>query len=178
MKVLSAVIVLSMLLLSNPLWAQDAGGAQDAAPSSDVPAPKDLLGDAAKFVKTTHLHQIAGGTTLLLAGLTGAAGVSMAVGWDVPGGWITHKALAGGTILAGAGTLALGLTAYSDRLSEVWPHAALMGLAELGWIVSATFADTGAGANPQGVMLHRVAEGISTSSLVAGLVAIILLNQE
>ncbi|MEI8095105.1 MAG: hypothetical protein WCG80_12905 [Spirochaetales bacterium] len=170
MKVVFALFTLFATLLAAPLSAQEAVAA------SDVPAPTNLLADAAEFVKSTHLHQIAGGTTILLAGATGVAGVASALDWDVPGGWVTHKALAGGTILAGAGTLALGLTAYSDRLDEVWPHAALMGLAELGWIVSASLADTEAGPNPQGVLVHRVAEGVSTASLIAGLAAMILIN--
>ena len=153
MKKPFVVLVLLTALLSSPLSAQD------------------LLGDAGQFVRENHLHQISGFTTLALAGTTGALGVSMISGLlDRDTGAGIHGALAAGTILAGATTLGLGLTAYSQRLEKVWPHVALVGLAEVGWIVNATLLTPGS-------TEHQITGALSISSLVAGVVAIILLTQ-
>ncbi len=96
-------------------------------------ASQDLLGDTSQFIRENHLHQISGFTTLALAGSTGALGISLATGLlDRDTGAGIHGALAAGTILAGATTLGLGATAYANRLDKVWPHVALVGLAEVG----------------------------------------------
>jgi len=175
MKKRFGLLVTVVLLVLSPIaYGQDFQS--ESPPASDVPPPNSLLEGASKFIKSNHLHQISGFSTLLLAGSTGVAGIAMASGLDLPGGWVAHKALAAGTILAGATTLGLGLAAYSSRLDEVWPHAALMTLAEIGWIASISFADTESGPNPQGVLIHRVSEAVSTTSLLAGLAAIILLT--
>jgi len=128
-----------------------------AAPAVAQETPSLDLGG---FIKKTHLHQIAGGTTVALAVATGAAAL---LGWD------GHPLLGYATLGAGAATLSLGLTAYSDRLPEVWPHALLMGLAETGWALNAFVLEPGS-------LPHKVTGALSIASLAGAIVAIVLIN--
>jgi len=125
--------------------------------------------DPQKFIMKNHLHQISGATTIALATLTGVAGITMAAGVDSPALLPTHRALAIGTIVAGATTLGLGLTAYSDRLDTVWPHALFMGLAETGFILNAAVLEPGS-------LPHRITGVASITSLGLGLLSIILIT--
>jgi hypothetical protein len=73
------------------------------------------------------------------------------------------------TLGAGAITLSLGLTAFSDRLDEVWPHAVLMGLAETGWALNAFVLEPGS-------LPHKITGAASLVSLAGAIVAIVLIN--
>jgi hypothetical protein len=154
------LIAAVLISLGSGLWAQMVDPAPDPAPGWD---PKS-------FIIKNHVHEISGITTLSLATLTGIAGVTLATGHDF-GGVLpkVHGALAYGTIAFGAVTLGLGLTAYSDRLDEVWPHAAFMGLAETGMIVNAFVLKPGS-------LPHRITGAASITSLGLGLLSIILIK--
>lgn len=151
-----------MLMLG---WSLSAQTVQPLADSSD---PSGSGWDVRQFIKKNHVHEISGITTLSLAALTGAAGIALASGAS----WISppvHGALAYGTIAAGAATLGLGLTAYSNRLDEVWPHALLMGVAETGMIVNAFVLKPGS--TP-----HRITGAASITAMGLGLLSIILIK--
>src|SRR5579872_3900 len=124
---------LMVSVLISLAWGLSAQ-ASDAASTNNSPASG---WDPRAFIIKNHAHEIGGVTTLALAGLTGIAGGTLAAGQTL-GGKLppVHGALAYSTIGAGALTLAMGLTAYSDRLDEIWPHAMFMGLAETGFILN------------------------------------------
>ncbi len=157
-------------LLIVPILALSLGwtvAAQSTQPATEQPAP---AWDAKQFIMKTHAHEISGVTTLTLAALTGAAGITLAATNTTSGPFpIVHGALAYGTIAAGALTLGLGLTAYSDRLDEVWPHALFMGAAETGMIVNAFVLTPGS-------LPHRITGAASITSLGLGLLSIILIK--
>jgi hypothetical protein len=155
-------IVVSILILSMG-WSISA----QANPASDNPPP---AWDAKQFILKNHVHEIAGVTTLSLAALTGVAGATLFATNTRSGPWpIVHGALAYSTIAAGAATLTLGLTAYSNRLDEVWPHALLMGLAESGFIVNAFVLKPG---SPP----HEITGAASITTLGLGLLSIVLIK--
>lgn len=125
--------------------------------------------DPQQFIMNNHLHQISGATTIALATLTGVAGITMAAGVESPALLPVHRAMALGTIVAGATTLGLGLTAYSDQLDTVWPHALFMGLAETGFVLNALVLTPGS-------LPHRITGVASITSLGLGLLSIILIK--
>lgn len=128
-----------------------------AAPVAAEETPSFDLGG---FVRTNHLHVIAGYTTLGLALATGTAAVFE---------WPVHPYLGYTTMGSGLITLALGLTAYSNRLDEVWPHVLFVGLAETGWLLNAFVWEPGS-------LPHKITGAASIASLAAGYVAIRLIN--
>ena len=132
-------------------------------------ASETPLWDPRLFIIENHLHQISGGVTIGAAALTGAAGIAAASGADWSALPSVHWALAYTTIAAGAATLALGLTAYSDRLDKVWPHVLFMGLAETGFILNAFVLEHGS-------LPHKITGAASITSLGLGLVSIILIT--
>jgi hypothetical protein len=138
--------LLSLVLLAGAV----AGAAAQETPSLDLGG----------FIQKNHLHQIAGGTTVALALATGTAALL---------GWEGHPILGYSTLGAGAITLSLGLTAFSDRLDEVWPHAVLMGLAETGWALNAFVLEPGS-------LPHKITGAASLVSLAGAIVAIVLIN--
>jgi len=154
-------ILVALLLssLATAVFAQEASDASANAP----------LWDVRQVIVQNHIHQISGATTLVAAALTGTAGVALAAGVDWSALPSVHGALAYTTLAAGATTLALGLTAYSDRLDRVWPHAMFMGLAETGFMLNAFVLEPGS-------LLHRITGAASITSLGLGLLSIILIN--
>lgn len=155
-------LLMLSVLVSSLGWT---AGAQQQVPA-DTPAP---VWDARQFIIKNHIHQISGVTALTAAAFTGVAGASLAYTNGFSGLKQIHHALALTTVATTGITLALGLTAYSDRLDEVWPHAALMGLAETGFILNAFVLEPGS--TP-----HRITGAVSITSLFAGLAAIIVIK--
>ncbi len=128
-----------------------------AAPAAAEETPSLDLGG---FVRDNKLHVWAGYTTLTLAVATGTAAIFE---------WPVHPYFGYATMATGLVTLALGLTAYSNRLDEVWPHALLVGLAETGWLLNAFVWEPGS-------LPHRITGAASIASLGLGYLAIRLIN--
>lgn len=154
-----AVALIMVMGFCTTLSAQE-GGSSDSTPNWD---PR-------LFIIENHLHQISGGMTILAATLTGAAGISLAAGVDWSALPAVHGALGYTSLTLGATTLALGLTAYSNRLDRVWPHALLMAVGETGMVLNAFVLERGS-------LPHRITGAVSVASLGLGLVSIILISQ-
>ncbi len=148
-------------------WGLSAQAADPAPPAGDKPAS---AWDPKAFIIKNHAHEIAGVTTLAVATLTGIAGGTLATGQTF-GGKLPpiHGALAYSTIGAGAITLAMGLTAYSDRLDEVWPHAMFMGLAETGFLLNGFVLKPGS-------LPHEINGAVAITNLGLGLLSILLIK--
>jgi len=127
------------------------------------------MNDLGTFIAANHLHQISGGSTILLAVLTMTSGFVLASNGRRPTLRTVHKGLAYAAALLGAVTVGLGATAFHDRVHEVWPHLLFMVLAELGLLLTAFVLKPGS-------VPHRVAGAASVVSLVTGLVIIIVLT--
>ncbi len=151
------LLSVSVLLFLIPMTVsgQD-GGTSDGSPTEET-EPFDF----AQWIDRTGAHRIAGYATLGVATTTMILGLS---GVDV------HPYFGGATAGLAITTATLGTIAYHDRLSVVWPHALLNGIAATGFLLNAFVFEGGSPA-------HITSGIVSVASLYGAYAAIMIITR-
>ena len=118
-------------------------------------------GGLSEWIDRTGIHRIAGYSAMGLALTTATLG---AIGLDI------HPIFGRITPIVAAATVVLGSIAYYDRISVIWPHMLLHGLATTGFTLNALVFEGGSPA-------HIASGIISIASMAGAFVAIRLITR-